>query len=126
MSLHLLASMQDNRRDEARLRVLRYLEQYPDASTRQIAWAIGVSNGQAYYVVKALLKVGFVKAVNLSNSERKSRYLYLLTRAGILEKLTLTERFLAIKREEYQMMKHEIEALSKDLECADLVVQQRR
>lgn len=87
--------------------------------------AIGVSNGQAYYVVKALIQKGFIKAGNFSHSDSKSQYLYLLTREGILEKLTLTERFLAIKREEYRMMKQEIKALSKDLECADLVVQQR-
>ena len=102
--------------------VLRYITEQPQASTRQIADAVGVSNGQGYYLVKALIDKGYVKFGNFTNAKKKSQYLYLLTASGIAEKLRLTEKFIEIKRAEYRFLQSEINALSADLDGAALVV----
>jgi EPS-associated MarR family transcriptional regulator len=113
-----MASSLHIKREEARLKVLRYVAEHPEASTRQIADAIGVSNGQGYYLVKALIDKGFVKLSNFTKAEKKSQYLYLLTASGIGEKLRLTEKFVEIKREEYRHLRREIDALSAELNNA--------
>ena len=103
-----MASLQDLRRDEARMRLLRYLVDHPDATTRQIAVDLGVSNGAAYYLLKSLLDKGFVKARRFANSKSKAQYLYVLTPKGISQKLALTRKFLDHKRKEYQALEAEI------------------
>ena len=120
-----MASGLHSKREEARLKVLRYLTEHPQASTRQIADAVGVSNGQGYYLIKALIDKGYVKFGNFTKAKKKSQYLYLLTASGIAEKLRLTEKFLEIKREEYRLLQIEIDALSADLEDAAIVVLRR-
>lgn len=110
-----MASFRDIRRDEARLRLLRYVSEHPEASTRQIATAIGLSNGAAYYLTKALIEKGLLKAKNFVNSKRKIQYLYVLTPEGVRQKLHLTRQFLAIKRDEYEALEVEIQELERDL-----------
>lgn len=120
-----MASVLHTKREEARLMVLRYITEHPQASTRQIADAVGVSNGQGYYLVKALIDKGYVKFGNLTKAKKKSQYLYLLTASGIAEKLRLTEKFLEIKRIEFRLLQSEIDALSADLDGAALVLLKR-
>jgi EPS-associated MarR family transcriptional regulator len=109
-----MSSSQDLRRQEAQLRVLRHVAEHPDASTRQIAEAVGVSNGAAFYVLRALIDKGLVKAENFAQAERKSQYLYLLTPEGLAEKMRLTEKFIQIKRMEYRALRAEVEALENE------------
>lgn len=97
------------------MRLLRYLTDHPDATTRQIAVDLGVSNGAAYYLLKALLDKGFVKARSFANSEKKSQSLYVLTPEGISQKLALTRNFLYRKRKEYQALEAEIHAMEQEL-----------
>ena len=99
--------------------LLRYVSEHPDASTREIANAIGVSNGAAYYLLKALIEKGFVKAHNFANAESKSAYLYVLTPEGIKQRLGLTERFLARKRSEYKALREEIHKMERELQSKD-------
>ena len=101
------------------MRLLRYLVDHPDATTRQIAVDLGVSNGAAYYLLKALLDKGFVKAQRFANSESKGRYMYVLTPEGISQKLALTRKFLDRKREEYQALEAEIHAMETELRILD-------
>ena len=115
-----VASTQEERRDEARLMLLRYVSENPEASTREIANAIGVSNGAAYYLLKALIEKGLVKAQNFANAKSKSAYLYVLTPEGIKQRLGLTERFLVRKRNEYRTLKSEIEKMERELGEGDL------
>jgi EPS-associated MarR family transcriptional regulator len=109
-----MSSTQDIRRQEDQLRVLRHVAEHPDASTRQIAKAVGVSNGAAFYVLRALIDKGLVKAENYARAKRKSQYLYLLTPEGLTEKIRLTEKFIRIKREEYFALRAEIETLEDE------------
>lgn len=101
------------------MRLLRYLTDHPDATTRQIAVDLGVSNGAAYYLLKALLDKGFVKARRFVNSEKKVQYSYMLTPQGISQKLALTRNFLDRKRREYQALEAEILAMEQDLLSSD-------
>ena len=109
-----MASRRDEKQSETRLRVMRLLAENPEISTRQIAATVGISNGSAYYVLKALLDKGFVKLDNFKKNPRKGQYVYLLTPKGMLEKSKLTQGFIERKRQEYVALKAEIEALEEE------------
>jgi EPS-associated MarR family transcriptional regulator len=109
-----VASTRAERQAEVRLRVLRLLSDNPSASTRQIADKVGISNGAAYYCVRALVDRGLVKLGNFAASEHKGRYAYLITPRGIREKGRLTRDFLARKVEEYNALKDEIAELERE------------
>ena len=110
-----MASTRQERQEETQFRVMRLLSENPEISTRQIADAVGVSNGKAYYCVSALIEAGFVKVKNFSNSEKKTAYLYQLTPRGIREKALLTAKFLERKLQEFEDLKVEIARLEHDL-----------
>ena len=103
------------RRDELRLRVLRLLEQHPEMSQRALARELGVSLGGVNYALKALMDRGYVKAGNFSKSDNKSAYLYMLTPSGFAQKSALATTFLSRKLEEYEVLKHEIEMLKREV-----------
>ena len=110
-----MASRRDEQREDTRLRVMRLLAEDPERSTRQIAEAVGISNGAAYYILAALVEKGFVKLGNFSRNPKKGQYAYLLTSRGLREKTALTQGFIARKRAEYQDLRAEIEALEREL-----------
>lgn len=97
-----------------RWRILRLLAENPALSTRELASAVGISNGSAYYVVTALLDKGLIKLGNFTNNARKSQYAYLLTPKGIRQKSALTHNFIERKREEFEALRAEIKALEKE------------
>lgn len=98
------------------MRLLRYLTDHPDATTRQIAIDLGVSNGAAYYLLKALLDKGLVKAWRFANSENKTQYRYILSPDGVSQKLALTRNFLDRKLQEYEALEIEIRAMQQELQ----------
>jgi EPS-associated MarR family transcriptional regulator len=110
-----VASKRDEQREDTRLRVMRLLAEDPERSTRQIAEAVGISHGAAYYVLAALVEKGFVKLGNFSRNPKKGHYAYLLTSRGLREKTALTQSFIARKRAEYEDLRSEIEALEREL-----------
>ena len=73
--------------DTYHLRLLRILEASPEISQRQLAGELGVSLGKTHYLLRALLEKGLVKAVGFRRHGNKLAYLYLLTPAGVSEKL---------------------------------------
>ena len=109
-----MASRREEKQSDTRLQVMRLLSQNPEISTRQIADAVGISNGSAYYVLRALVDKGFVKLDNFKKNPRKRQYAYLLTPTGVLEKSKLTRGFIERKHQEYAALKAEIEALEKE------------
>jgi EPS-associated MarR family transcriptional regulator len=109
------ASNRAERQEETQFRVMRLLTENPEISTRQIADAVGVSNGKAYYCVSALIEKGLVKVKNFSNSEQKTSYLYQLTPRGIREKALLSTKFLERKLKEFEDLQAEIARLEEDL-----------
>ena len=109
-----MASKRGERNEEARLVIMRLIAKNPNMTTRDVAEAVGVSNGSAYYLVTALVEKGFVKLENFKNNPRKGQYAYLLTPKGIREKSLLTHRFIERKREEFDILKAEIKALEEE------------
>ena len=103
------------------MRLLRYLTDHPDATTRQIAVDLGVSNGAAYYLLKALLDKGLVKAQRFVSSESRAQYIFVLTTNGVRQKLALTRNFIDQKRKEYCALEAEILAMEQELRDADVV-----
>lgn len=110
-----MASRREVQQAEIRLKVMRLISQNPDISTRQVADEVGISNGSAYYVLTALVEMGFVKLENFKKNLRKGQYAYLLTPKGIREKSLLTHSFIGRKRVEFELLKSEIEALEEEV-----------
>lgn len=111
-----MASRRSEQQESSQLRIMRLLSINPKISTRTLAAEVGISNGSAYYVLKALVEKGFVKLESFNNNPKKSEYAYLLTPRGIREKSILTHRFIIRKREEFEILKAEITVLEKEVE----------
>jgi EPS-associated MarR family transcriptional regulator len=103
------------RAEDVRFRVLRLLQNNPQASQREIANALGLSLGGVNYCLNALIEKGHVKMQNFREAEDKRKYVYLLTPKGIAEKTALTGRFLARKMREYAALKAEIDAVQAEM-----------
>jgi EPS-associated MarR family transcriptional regulator len=86
-------------------------------SQRELAAAVGVSVGGMHYVLNALIEKGLVKLGNFTAAEDKRRYAYILTRKGVVEKASITRKFLARKIAEYEALKVEIDALASEIDC---------
>ena len=101
--------------EDTRFRVLRTLQSDPFVTQRELSERLGVSLGATNFILRALLEKGAIKIRNFRGNSRKLSYAYILTPSGLAEKASLTARFLARKRKEYEMLKAEIESVSQDL-----------
>ena len=110
-----MADTRQTRREEARFRILRLLEENPQMSQRELAAAAGVGLGSVNYCLAALVERGLVKLSNFSQSSDKRRYSYNLTPKGIAEKTRLTNRFLRQKLAEFDALKTEIAELRREI-----------
>ena len=113
-----MASRRSEQQSEIRLKVMRLISEAPEMSSRQVADAANISNGSAYYCVKALISKGMIKLRNFKNHKNKSKYAYILTPNGIYEKTILTAKFLNFKLKEYEDLKREIKELEREVEYA--------
>jgi EPS-associated MarR family transcriptional regulator len=100
--------------DEYRYKILKLVETKPEISQRELAAALGISLGKANFCLKALIKVGLLKATNFRNSKNKLAYMYLLTPNGIEEKSSITLRFLKSKMQDYESLQAEIALLMQE------------
>ena len=94
---------------------MQILHANPDISQRDMAKALGISFGGVNYCLNALMAKGLVKVQNFSQSQNKFGYMYLLTPAGIAEKMETTGSFLKRKMDEYEALRLEIEALQQEI-----------
>ncbi len=101
--------------EEARFQILRLLHGNPELSQRELGERVGVSLGAVNYCVKSLVELGLVKVGNFASSKNKLGYAYVLTPSGIAEKVRLTGRFLGRKKAEYEALRVEIDALSREI-----------
>jgi len=99
----------------AHLALLRLLEQHPEYSQRELSAALGISLGKTHYLLRALLGKGWVKVRNFQRSDKKLRYLYVLTPAGVRHRVELTKAFLARKEQEYKSLKRQILQLREEV-----------
>jgi EPS-associated MarR family transcriptional regulator len=97
------------------LDLLRKLEDNPEYTQRELSQEMGVSLGKINYCMKKLIEKGWIKFTNFNQSSNKAKYIYLLTHKGVEEKAKLTINFLALKIEEYELLKAEIKKLHKDV-----------
>lgn len=104
-----------NEKEEV-LRILRAIKENPETTQRELSARLGVSLGKVNYLLKALIKKGFVKAQNFKNTEKKAGYIYLLTPRGIGEKSRMTCYFIKRKMEEYDRLEEEIRLLRTEME----------
>jgi len=105
--------------DEVRYRLLKYVDEHPDSSQRQVAQALGMSLGKANYCLRALMEKGFVKVRNFRNSSNKTAYVYVLTPQGIEAKVDMTYAFLRRKMAEYDALQKEIAQLTAEVTALD-------
>ena len=98
------------------LDLLRKLESNPKYTQRELSQEMGVSLGKINYCMKKLIEKGWIKLSNFGHNPNKVSYMYLLTPKGIEQKTRLTFAFLAIKLEEYEILKNEISILQQDSE----------
>jgi EPS-associated MarR family transcriptional regulator len=105
-------------KQELEYRVLKRLEQNPDTTQRELAQELGISLGKTHYLLRSLIKVGWVKLDNFKHANNKLGYAYLLTPMGVIEKAKITSDFLKRKEAEYQQLKQEIMQLKNEIKDA--------
>ena len=93
--------------EEIELEVLRTLGKV--TNQRTIGEELGYSAGKVNYVLKKLVEKGLVKVDRFVNSKSKVQYKYLLTPEGIKEKIAITEKFIQIKKEEYDKLQQDLD-----------------
>ena len=104
--------------DPSQLALLRLLNERPALSQRELSLALGLSLGKTHYVLHALVDKGLVKARNFKRNDNKLAYAYLLTPAGIREKLSLTRQFLSHKEAEFTQLLTTIASLRAEVAAA--------
>ena len=89
---------------------LHVMQRVEDAtSQKELASEVGFSVGKVNYVIKALLEKGFIKAENFVKSSNKRAYKYVITPDGLKNKILLTEKYIAIKKLEYEKLQESLE-----------------
>jgi MarR family transcriptional regulator, temperature-dependent positive regulator of motility len=106
--------MASNEDTHIQLTALKYIHDNPELTQRRLASILGVSLGKSHYLINELIKKGWVKLKNFKNSQKKVRYLYILTPKGLKNKTRLTREFLYYKLEQFERIKKEIENLRKE------------
>lgn len=109
-----MAGQRSKVQEDVRFRVLRLLHNNPELSQRDLAEAVGISNGSAHYLLSALLDKGLIKLENFTTAQDKRRYAYVLTPRGIASKAALTRDFLVRKMKEYEALAEELEELKAE------------
>ena len=93
--------------------LLKKIQNKPTLPQRKLAKDLGFSLGKLNYCLKSLKEKGLIKISNYKKSKSKLKYLYLITPKGLAEKTKLTIRFMKLKIEEYDELKHEHEMEKK-------------
>lgn len=95
------------------LLIIKEIETDPAATQRTVSRKLGISLGKTNYLLRELIKKGFIKAKNFTNnSEKLKKIQYLLTERGLEEKIRLTYHFLQRKEAEYNNLRQEWERLN--------------
>ncbi|SLN11523.1 hypothetical protein ROJ8625_00269 [Roseivivax jejudonensis] len=104
--------------EDVRFRVMRALADNPQISQRELSVSVGISLGLVNYCLRGLADKGQIKIRNFRASDRKLRYAYVLTPAGLAAKAAMTRRFLQRRVAEYEALQAEIEGLKREVEAA--------
>ena len=104
---------------ESEFYVLRELSQNNNLTQRELSKRLGLSLGSINFVLKALMKKGYIKMQSFKDSDNKAKYIYVLTPKWLYDKAILTKEFINNKLQEYESLKKEIEELKKEVESQD-------
>jgi len=104
---------------ESEFYVLRELSQNNNLTQRELSKRLGLSLGSINFVLKALMKKGYIKMQSFKDSDNKAKYIYVLTPKWLYDKAILTKEFINNKLQEYESLKKEIEELRKEVELQD-------
>lgn len=95
------------------LDIIQAIESNPNATQRVLSERIGISLGKTNYLLKEVIKKGFVKAKSFSRNPRKLKTIkYILTNDGLRTKMRLLNHYLKIKEREYYRLKEELSKIS--------------
>lgn len=94
--------------------ILKALQTAPEEPTQTaMAERMGFSLGKTNYILKAVIAKGLIKAERFAHSDNKLGYRYVLTPAGIQERIRLTEQFIERKKQEYEQLCVDLEELKR-------------
>lgn len=95
------------------LLIIKEIETDPAATQRTVSRKLGISLGKINYLLRELIKKGFIKAKHFTNNPQKLKKInYLLTEKGLEEKMRLMYHFLKRKETEYNNLRQEWERLN--------------
>jgi EPS-associated MarR family transcriptional regulator len=106
--------------EDTSYRILRILQANPEINQRELARHLGMSLGGLNYCLRALMDKGYVKLDNFQNSKHRFKYVYLLTPAGLAQKVAMTGRFLKRKMDEYEALRVEIQSLQAEVQAGEV------
>ena len=87
---------------------MKEIESDSTATQRLLSQKLGISLGKTNYLLRELIKKGFIEVRNFSsNPEKIKKITYILTKKGFEHKIQLVGYFLRIKESEYNHMKQE-------------------
>uniref|UniRef100_UPI0035636C9F winged helix-turn-helix transcriptional regulator n=1 Tax=Shimia sp. TaxID=1954381 RepID=UPI0035636C9F len=101
--------------EDVLFRLLRQLDLAPDASQRAIAAAVGISLGRLNAQLRAAAETGLITISDRPGPDRRQRFAYSLTARGAVEKVRLTDQFLARKLAEYNALHAELTGTASGL-----------
>lgn len=105
--------MNERFQKEEILFIIKEIENNPASTQRTLSQRLGVSLGKTNYLIKELIKKGFIEAQNFShNSSKLKKINYILTKQGFEHKIQLMRDFLYIKEVEYNSIKQELERIA--------------
>jgi len=102
--------------NETEFKTLRELSEEGSISQRELSKKVGLSLGGVNYIIKELMKKGYIVVKRFKNSNNKTGYIYALTPQGINAHIKATQTFLEQKLEEYEKLRLEIEELRRENE----------
>lgn len=96
-------------------KVIREIEHNPSHTQRSLAEKLDISLGKVNYVLAGLIGKGIIRAKKLKNHPDKIRWQYILTPAGVKEKIRITHQYLQRRLKEYEDIRREIALLEKEV-----------
>jgi EPS-associated MarR family transcriptional regulator len=97
-------------------KVIKEIEQNPSHTQRSLAEKLDISLGKVNYVLSGLVEKGIVKAKKIKNQPGQIRWNYVLTPAGVKEKVKITQEYLQKRMREFEEIQEEIGTLKKEVE----------
>lgn len=93
---------------EENLNIIKEIESHPVITQRGLSTKLSISLGKINYLLKELIKKGFIEIKNFSNNPGKlNKIQYHLTKEGLRHKIHITQYLLKVKAAEYNKIKQE-------------------